>query len=308
MGDISCRDYVLLSRGFLIFDFYGIPLLDGRPYPVNTIGYLVAKRAFDVVFSIVALVVTAPLLAIAAFNQGEFGPLIGNAIGNYVDSLLVSFAIVTIIFAVLEHFLPELKALAAAEHKGAHPEWDPRTLPEITPDRDKVDYIELIVEIIITAALITVINLAPGWQFSGDMEIVGELIAKFLPFIPWITILAVVEISLDVYLLTQGRWQLATRWVSFGHAVASAVVIASTLQAAPYSAVDLVDSTVKLVIAIVIVITLFDAAIKLYKALRPGVPLPWESWRIEEDIEEMGERAEQFGKAMEERFKKREGK
>ena len=66
MGDISCRDYVLLSRGFLIFDFYGIPLLDGRPYPVNTIGYLVAKRAFDVVFSIVALVVTAPLLAIAA--------------------------------------------------------------------------------------------------------------------------------------------------------------------------------------------------------------------------------------------------
>ena len=271
--------------------------------------YWLVLRVSVLVISIVHLV----LLGVVIFSRGEFGlagfgPLIGEAIGNYVDSLLVSFAIVTIIFAVLEHFLPELKALAAAEHKGALPEWDPRTLPEITPDRDKVEYVELIVEIIITAALITVINLAPGWQFSGDMEIVGELIAKFLPFIPWITILAVVEISLDVYLLTQGRWQLATRWVSFGHAAASAVVIASTLQAAPYSAVDLVDSTVKLVIAIVIVITLFDAAIKLYKALRPGVPLPWESWRIEEDIEEMGERAEQFGKAMEERFKKREGK
>jgi hypothetical protein len=262
--------------------------------------YWLVLRINVLVISIVHLV----LLAIAAFNQGEFGPLIGNAIGNYVDSLLISFAVVTIIFAVLEHFLPELKALAAAEHKGALPEWDPRTLPGITPDRDKVDYVELIIEIIITGALITVINLAPGWQFSGDMAIVGELIAKFLPFIPWITILAVVEISLDIYLLTQGRWQLATRWVSFGHAAASAILITSTLQAAPFSAVDLVDSTVKLVIAIVLVITLIDAAIKLYRALRPGVPLPWENWRIEEDIEEMGEKAEQFGKAMETRFKK----
>jgi len=266
--------------------------------------YWLVLRVNVLIISLVQLV----LLVIAAFNQPEFGSLIGEAIGNLVNSFLVSFAVVTIIFAVLERFLPELKALAASEHKGALQEWDPRTLPEITPDRDKVDYVELVVEIIFTAAFITVINLAPGWQFSGDMAIVGEMIAKFLPFIPWITILTAVEISLDIYLLTQGRWQLATRWVSFGHAAAWVIVVASTLQAAPYSAVELVDSSVKMIIAIVIVITLIDAAIKLYRALRPGVPLPWENWRIEEDIEEMGERAEQFGKAMETRFKKTDRK
>ena len=261
--------------------------------------YWLVLRISVLVISIVQLV----LLVIAAFNQGEFAPLIGEAIGNYVDSLLISFAWVTIIFAVIEHFLPTLRAMAGEEDKPK--EWDPRSLPEVTPDRDKVDTVGLIVEIIITAALITVINLAPGWQFSGDMAIVGEMIAKFLPFIPWITILTAVEISLDIYLLTQGRWQLATRWVSFGHAAAWVIVVASTLQAAPYSAVELVDSSVKMIIAIVIVITLIDAAIKLFRALRPGVPLPWENWRIEEDIEEMGEKAEQFGKAMETRFKKR---
>ena len=49
-----------------IFDFYGITLLDVKPYPVDTIGYLLAKRVFDVVFSLAALVVTAPLTAIIA--------------------------------------------------------------------------------------------------------------------------------------------------------------------------------------------------------------------------------------------------
>ena len=67
---------------------------------------------------------------------------------------------------------------------------------------------------------------------------------------------------------------------------------------------ELVDSIAKIPIAVVIVMTLIDAAVKLFKALRPGVPLPWEAWRLEEDIEEMGEKAEKFGKALEARFKK----
>lgn len=49
-----------------IFDYYGIPLLDVRPYPVDTVGYSLGKRVFDFVFSLVALLVAAPFICLIA--------------------------------------------------------------------------------------------------------------------------------------------------------------------------------------------------------------------------------------------------
>jgi Undecaprenyl-phosphate glucose phosphotransferase len=60
-----------------IFDYYGIPLLDVRPYPVDTVGYALGKRVFDVLFSLIVLLVAAPfLLAIAlAIKLSSRGPV-----------------------------------------------------------------------------------------------------------------------------------------------------------------------------------------------------------------------------------------
>jgi Undecaprenyl-phosphate glucose phosphotransferase len=50
-----------------VFDFYGLPLLDVRPYPFDTVAYAIGKRVFDILFSASALILTAPLmLAVAA--------------------------------------------------------------------------------------------------------------------------------------------------------------------------------------------------------------------------------------------------
>jgi len=51
-----------------IFDYYGIPLLDVRPYPVDTVGYALGKRVFDFAFSLVALIISAPLMCLIAFT------------------------------------------------------------------------------------------------------------------------------------------------------------------------------------------------------------------------------------------------
>jgi hypothetical protein len=236
-------------------------------------------------------------LVIAAFNQTNVGTALSSTIGGLVNSILVSFALVTIIFAVLERFVPNLHLPAR--------EWDPRELPEITHDREKIDILELVFEIIFTAAFIILINAMPGWTFPADLAFAPELIEKFLPFFPWITSLAVVQIALNIYLLTQGRWTPVTRWISFAEAAASVAVIAATLNVAPYSSVELVNSIVQFSIYIVIILSLIDAAVKLYRALRPGVPFPWENWRLEQAIEEMAEEGEAFGQAMEQRFKKR---
>jgi len=49
-----------------IFDYYGIPLLDVRPYPVDTVSYALGKRVFDFAFSFVALLVSSPLICLIA--------------------------------------------------------------------------------------------------------------------------------------------------------------------------------------------------------------------------------------------------
>jgi exopolysaccharide biosynthesis polyprenyl glycosylphosphotransferase len=61
-----------------VFDFYGLPLLDVRPYPFDTVGYAVGKRVFDLVFSTLAVIVSAPLtLAIAiAIKLTSTGPVL----------------------------------------------------------------------------------------------------------------------------------------------------------------------------------------------------------------------------------------
>lgn len=237
------------------------------------------------------------LLVLAALSRGNLGLAIGETIGGYVHGLLVGFAVVTIIFILLERLLPGLHLPAE--------EWDPRSLPQITPDRDKVEFFELIVEIIFTSAFLTVINLLPVWQFPTDLAVAAEIIDKLLPFIPWISALAVMEIVLDVYLLNRGRWDLTTRWISFVLAAAGVAVVIAVLQAAPYSSVALADSIVRISIAVVIVISLLETAVKLYKALRPGAPLPWESWPLEQTIEDFASKGEAFGKAVENRFKKK---
>lgn len=49
-----------------VFDYYGIPLLDLRPYPVDTIAYYVGKRIFDICFSLGVLFLASPLFALIA--------------------------------------------------------------------------------------------------------------------------------------------------------------------------------------------------------------------------------------------------
>ena len=61
-----------------IFDFYGLPLVDVRSYPLDTVGYAVGKRAFDICFSILALILTAPLMLLIALviKLSSRGPIL----------------------------------------------------------------------------------------------------------------------------------------------------------------------------------------------------------------------------------------
>ncbi|MFZ3212982.1 MAG: sugar transferase [Terriglobales bacterium] len=49
-----------------IFDFCGLSLLDVRPYAIDTVGYAVGKRIFDIIFSVLALLLAAPFMLLIA--------------------------------------------------------------------------------------------------------------------------------------------------------------------------------------------------------------------------------------------------
>jgi exopolysaccharide biosynthesis polyprenyl glycosylphosphotransferase len=49
-----------------IFDYYGIPLVDVRPHPIDTVGYALGKRLFDIMFSLTLLLLSLPLLGLVA--------------------------------------------------------------------------------------------------------------------------------------------------------------------------------------------------------------------------------------------------
>lgn len=49
-----------------IFNFLGVALIDVRPYPIDTVRYAVGKRAFDIIFSLLVLLMSAPFLVLIA--------------------------------------------------------------------------------------------------------------------------------------------------------------------------------------------------------------------------------------------------
>jgi putative colanic acid biosynthesis UDP-glucose lipid carrier transferase len=79
---IPVRVVLDIASGFFVpdrlFDFYGLPLLDVRPNPFDTISYAVGKRIFDILFSILVLTVTSPLsiLVALAIKLTSPGPII----------------------------------------------------------------------------------------------------------------------------------------------------------------------------------------------------------------------------------------
>ena len=67
---IPVRMVIDLGEGIFvperIFNHYGVPLLDVRPYPVDTVAYVLGKRFFDIAFSSLALLLAAPFMLLVA--------------------------------------------------------------------------------------------------------------------------------------------------------------------------------------------------------------------------------------------------
>jgi hypothetical protein len=175
------------------------------------------------------------LLALTAWREpsAAIGSSIAELVSSYVNALLAAFGSITLTFAVLDRVVPAEAWAGKGEEK-----WEPRSLPPIE-DPERIERGGLIVASVFLVIALLVFNLFPDWigsSFARSSD--GTLAWKanpllatafFTMYLPWLNLLWLVQLALNVVLLRQGRWQLATRIVDLLLAVGSSVLIGQML-------------------------------------------------------------------------------
>lgn len=210
--------------------------------------YLIGPRLFPM-FEMVLKIVWTVLFAVSLFSfaisfsahpEGAgFISSLGQFFMQLIMGLITAFGNIVIIFAILERTLP------ASEFEDEHKEWDPAQLDK-EPDPQRVKPAELIVGILFTAAALVIFNLYPevigvGFMTEGRWTFVPLLSQAFFSYLPWINLLSVLQIVLNLVLLRQGTWQIATRLFNIALDIAG-IVLAYAMLTGP-SLVNLAPTT-----------------------------------------------------------------
>ena len=199
---------------------YGSPQKVAQTY--NPHPYLIGPKLFPFflfVLKIVLTVVVSVMLVLAGiqavtdtpFMGGDFVKIIGQGLGSALSAAIAAFGNVVLVFVILERVLPDKEIGSFDDEK----DWDPTSLAK-EPDPDSVSRFELITEIVFTFVALAILNIYPQWLgmffFTGDEQVfIPMFTEKFFQFVPWINVVLVAEILLDIFLLRNAIWNRLTR-------------------------------------------------------------------------------------------------
>ena len=174
--------------------------------------YLIGPELFPTFKTVTAvvLIVLTSLIAIASVIGLAVDPpqakgflvwLLG-LLGGVWNSALTAFAIVVLVFALLQRF---------ARVESEEETWDPRELPE-AGDVDLVGRGEAIVGVILPVVFLVLMNLFKA-HFGIMVEPGGQLLLNdvFQNYLPWLNLALGLGILLNLWLLRTGRWQWPIR-------------------------------------------------------------------------------------------------
>jgi hypothetical protein len=146
-----------------------------------------------------------------------------QTLAGIMNSLPAALGWVVLVFIILQRF-------DVRPDEDDKP-WDPTTLPPLN-QKDEISRSEMIVGIVFQAIFISVLVAFhdrigavsyPGGQFFAN---------PVLPaYLPWIYLSLLAGISLDVYLLWQGRWTIVTRLIQLVMNIYAIVILGLLSQA-----------------------------------------------------------------------------
>jgi hypothetical protein len=203
---------------------YGSPEKVAATY--NSHPYLIGPQMFPFFIRIFKIVVFGIVIGLSVVTIIEIltqMPMAGNdlvqmiikGIGNIIYTTIVAFGNVVLAFAILERVdpnfqsklpdlerqLPDLNLSNLDLNLDSKKEWDPTSLLK-GPEPDSVNRGELIAEVVFTFIGLMIINGIFNFPIFSE---------EFLKFVPWINLVSLAGIVLNIYLLRAGSWSPSTR-------------------------------------------------------------------------------------------------
>ena len=268
---------------------YGAPRKVAATYQTHP--YLIGPRMFPMytlVLKIVLFAVTLGLtiativsLVNASLASQEFLKALGEFVAGLVSALVAAFGNVTLVFAILERFVP------AAEFEGKE-EWTPAELTK-EPEPNQVKTGDMIASIVFTAAALIIFNFYPQivgiWNMENGIWIqMASLSEAFFRYLPWINLSGILTIALDIWLMRQGFWGTVSRWLHIGLQFIGIAIAAAMLRGPslltffPGTISTEVGNVLKgvfsamvpVVLIIVIIVSTVEIVKDVLRMLRPG--------------------------------------
>jgi hypothetical protein len=188
--------------------------------------YLIGPQIFPAYLYILRLVLTyvivigviyiAVSLGLTVGQPTQVGAAITSSVGQgiqwFINAVIWSAGIVTLIFAIFQWVAPTFKADEEL--------FDPRKL-KTEPDLERIKPAGLIVEIGLTLFALILFIFFPQWLGIGTLNaghwvVVPILTPAYLAFVPWLSVLWVMNIGLRIFLLRQGRWTTGAHLFEIG--------------------------------------------------------------------------------------------
>ena len=265
--------------------------------------YLVGPAYFPTFLMVMKIVATV-LLVLSAIGIGiEIGQqatdpvsvlaILGTGIGQFISALLSALGSLVIVFTVLQWFVPN--------PKGSEGEFDPRKL-RVEPDPERITQTGQVTAIIGYVILLVFLNFFTRWSlftFTGTENtfLAAPMVTDaFFTYLPFMNLVLVGGLTLNVLLMAQGRWTNTLRWVSVALHLATITLLAVILTGPQVIGLDpvgmqqsgwpaeqianllrlepLLDSMFRIALGISLVMQVIEMAQIVFKILRPRISLP----------------------------------
>ncbi|HEY9087562.1 MAG TPA: hypothetical protein VIO36_05295 [Anaerolineaceae bacterium] len=183
------------------------------------------------VLAVTGFAVTAGLSSTAGIS---FAEMLGKVIGGLMQAVFQAAAIVTLVFAVLEYFQPDLKL--------SEENWNPLDMKP-QPEEERVSLVGGMLAVIFTIIAAIVFNFYPEWIgvsnfVNGQWLHTPVLSETFFRYLPFINILWAAEIVKEIVVMARGRWTNPIRWADVFINLFTAVLAAIMLTGPSVVALD----------------------------------------------------------------------
>jgi hypothetical protein len=222
-------------------------------------------------------------LGFSVNSPADIAHALGLAVSELFTSIFYAVGIIVIVFGVIQWTGPQTKMGAAKAGK----EWDPLKL-KAQPDPEVIKPAGMMVDVVFTLAALVLFNAFPQWigigmNVNGAWVFTSILAPAFFQYLPWISVLWALTAALKIAVVSQGRWQPATRWASIALVVFNIGLAERMLTGPDLVAIDptvlfglapmlntLANAGVRLALGISLVVMVVEVAKELYKLLIKG--------------------------------------